>query len=202
MSIPEYAPLVAQGVPSSAPLYLPPIREEGRKIEGESVLLRAQFFESPEVPLRSASGSLRSVEVAEPFDAANSPHPNPLPEGEGTRKTFSQGEGARTTLSQGEGMALALFSSETAGEPFPIDNPFSIDNQSPLSLWERAGVRGALLLTILYLAGCFTMLVIFLRQVLLCRRWLAAATPVKSEEVLTLFETCCRQMKVKTWLVV
>ena len=53
-----------------------------------------------------------------------------------------------------------------------------------------------------YLAGCFTMLVIFLRQVLLCRRWLAAATPVKSEEVLTLFETCCRQMKVKTWLVV
>jgi len=58
-----------------------------------------------------------------------------------------------------------------------------------------------LLLTI-YLAGCIAMVFIFLRQILLCRRWLAEAMPVKSEEVLTLFEACRQKMNVKTWLVV
>jgi len=38
----ESAPLVAQGVPPSAPLYPSPIREEGRETGEPSVLLRAQ----------------------------------------------------------------------------------------------------------------------------------------------------------------
>jgi bla regulator protein BlaR1 len=58
------------------------------------------------------------------------------------------------------------------------------------------------LLMILYAIGCIFMTFIFIRQALLCRWWLKKATPVKCERILMLYESCRRQMNVKTWLVV
>ena len=50
--------------------------------------------------------------------------------------------------------------------------------------------------------GCLVMIVIFVRQIVRCRCWIARGKPVTSEPVLQLFEESCRQMKIKTWLVV
>jgi len=82
----------------------------------------------------------------------------------------------------------------------PQTEPQSLDCAIVSAQSKDCGSVG--ILPIIYLTGCLAMLIIFLRQILLCRRWLAAATPVTNEEVLTLFETCRRQMKVNTWLVV
>ena len=50
--------------------------------------------------------------------------------------------------------------------------------------------------------GCCVMIVVFVRQIMRCRRWVARGKPVTSEPVLQLFEESCRRMKIKTWLVV
>jgi len=100
------------------------------------------------------------------------------------------------SIPTGMGNAPVQIVMENAPETHSVGMPRSVD----ASLLSTRNLTIAALFV--YLAGCIAMVVIFLRQILLCRRWLAEATPVKSEEVLTLFEACRQKMKVKTWLVV
>ena len=53
-----------------------------------------------------------------------------------------------------------------------------------------------------WLTGCIIMTLIFLRQGMICRRWIRRAKLTTDARVLTIFEQCVRTMRVKTWLVV
>jgi len=77
-----------------------------------------------------------------PSPELESPHPNLLPEGEGTKLPRPPGEG------WGEGIYTYLFysSHDTPGhfpEPAPLILTFSLREKEPISLfpWERGGVR-------------------------------------------------------------
>jgi len=56
----ESAPLIAQGVPPSAPLNFSPTREEGRETEETSVLLRAQNPVIPAHPVIPAKAGIQT----------------------------------------------------------------------------------------------------------------------------------------------
>ena len=73
---------------------------------------------------------------------------------------------------------------------------------SPGDYVEYHYVPGSFGLIIFWLTGSLVMLSIFVRQTLRCRRWIAKAMPVTNECVLTIFESCRLQMKIKTWLVI
>lgn len=62
-------------------------------------------------------------------------------------------------------------------------------------VWIRA-------LLAVWLVGCAVMILIFLRQVLLCRDWMKQAEQVENESAMRLFKDCARRMNVSAWLVI
>lgn len=68
--------------------------------------------------------------------------------------------------------------------------------------WSEADLFSMKSLAVIWLAGCCVMTLVFLRQGLVCRRWIRRGKQVTDQKVLTIFEHCVKQMNVKTWLVV
>ena len=70
---------------------------------GEGPRVRAeQASETPNLPSNKAL--VRSPQSPIPDLSATSPHPNPLPKGEGTKQAVAKGEGTRDALPKGDGM--------------------------------------------------------------------------------------------------
>ncbi len=86
---------------------------------------------------------------------------------------------------------------------FPSQNSTPIENDPEVALRSTPGsLNFPKVLFAVWSVGCVVMITIFTRQILMCRRWLKCGKPVTREPVLQLFEECCRQMNIKTWLVV
>lgn len=56
------------------------------------------------------------------------------------------------------------------------------------------------ILACVWLPGCLGMTLIFLRQMILCRRWIAGASPLKDGRILSIFEECTRQFGLRCWI--
>ncbi len=67
---------------------------------------------------------------------------------------------------------------------------------------RSARIDGRTILFAGWLGGCGIMVLVFSRQVLVCRRWVNRSQPVRNERALTVFEQCARQAHCKSWLVI
>ena len=54
--------------------------------------------------------------------------------------------------------------------------------------------------TLIWLCGSVGMVLLFLRQWIVCRRWLSNAAPLKDGRILTIFEQCVEQSGLRCWI--
>ncbi len=97
-------------------------------------------------------------------------------------------------------------SPETAMET-PVLTPIPTSVSAPISTQvsasaDRRGISPVGAAALVWLGGCVVMTLVFLRQGLVCRRWIRRGRQVTEPRVLAIFGECVRLMKVRTWLVV